>query len=107
MWGHHLFNNLADISRACGFLGKHRGNIFTRIISHLSLFQSVTLNYSSLAFGVYLTILWRKGIPTREIRGRGLKTPVVVVTSGAALTLLLEKIRCNYRLPKLINLPKL
>ena len=49
------------------------------------MFQSVTLNYFSLPFGVYLTILWKKGIPTREIRGRGLKTRVVLVTSGTAL----------------------
>jgi hypothetical protein len=34
---------------------------------------------------VYLTILWRKGIPTREIRGRGLKTRVIKVTSSTAL----------------------
>ena len=40
-------------------------------------------------------VRWKKDIPTHEIRGRGVKTLAVLVTSGTALTFLFEKVRVN------------
>ena len=43
---------------------------------------------------MYLIIPWKKDIPTDEIKGKGLKTRVVLVTNGAYVTFLFEKVRC-------------